>query len=234
MDASREVSRIPPSCASWNLSTPSLWLEPYNPNPAILSVIPLRLDPWRGATAYPLAPRLRHLVYSGTWDALASLPSALTCPCLEELRFSMRQRFSPDHAQDCVTVLSGCVRDIAEARFAPHLRTLSVNARYSVSGGIESPVLPPMADLLGPLFALERLETLCFKLHGRPFPSLPAEYSADDDMHAVAAGLPRIHYLELRHHRHVSGPLSFATLHSLVHFATLCPHLRLKSGDVSP
>lgn len=193
-------------------------------NPSVHSLLP-QLDRWQGATAYPLAPRLRHLVYAGTWDAVASLPSALTCPCLEELRFSMRQRFSPDHAQDCVTVLSGCVRDIAEARFAPYLRTLSVNARYSVSGGIERPVLPPMADLLGPLFALERLETLCFKLHGWPIPSLPAEYSADDDMHAVAAGLPRIHDLELRHHRHVSGPLSFATLHSLSHFATLCPHL---------
>lgn len=202
---------------------------------ALLSSLPQleHLDAWfsRSATT-PLpapqrvvAPRLRRLVCRGGWEVVTDLPSTISCPSLEELHIALRPAKGPaSHVTLCA-----CVQAMSDAHFAPYLRRLSIHA--PVSGQFVVKELPPgpaqrrtLADILHPLSALEHLEDVSFTMElYRRFRNLTPNIS-DGDMRAVAVALRRVRRIALLLERPV--PLeSPPTLHSLVHFATLCPQL---------
>lgn len=177
------------------------------------------------------APCLRRLVICGLWEDLALLPAWLQCPVLEELELSMRPTVGPVTYVNCDT-LCACVREVAEPHFAPRLRRLVIDApvSYQIRRNRTPEVVVPerrsIADILGPLSALEHLEdvrfTMVFVVKARLFtPCL-----SDDDIHALAVALRHVRTISLQiEYPPDARPSPTPTLLSLAHFASLCPRL---------
>lgn len=177
------------------------------------------------------APCLRRLVICGLWEDVALLPAWLQCPVLEELELSMRPTAGPVTYVNCDT-LCACVREVAEPDFAPRLRRLVIDApvSYQIRRNRTPEVVVPerrsIADILGPLSALEHLEdvrfTMVFVVKARLFtPCL-----SDDDMHALAVALRHVRTISLQiEYPPDARPSPTPTLLSLAHFASLCPRL---------
>lgn len=177
------------------------------------------------------APCLRRLVICGLWEDVALLPSLLQCPALEDLELSMRPNVGPVTYVNCDT-LCACVREVAEPHFAPRLRRLVINAPVShqIKRNRTPEVVVPerrsIADILGPLSALEHLEdvrfTMVFVVKARLFtPCL-----SDGDMRALAAALRHVRTISLQiEYPPGARPSPAPTLLSLAHFASLCPRL---------
>ncbi|OJT05908.1 N-acetylglucosaminyl-phosphatidylinositol biosynthetic protein gpi1, partial [Trametes pubescens] len=177
------------------------------------------------------APSLRRLSIYGPWQDLARFPSLLQCPALEELELSMKPTTGPVSLVNCDT-LCACVHDVVEPHFAPRLRRLVIDApvthqiRRNRTSVVAVPERRSIADILGPLSALEHLEDVQFTMAFVVQASLFTPGLSDGDMRALAVALRHVRTISLQiEYPADARPSPAPTLLSLVHFASLCPRL---------
>ncbi|OJT10691.1 hypothetical protein TRAPUB_12784 [Trametes pubescens] len=185
-----------------------------------------------------LAPSLRRLKCGGTWDDIVRLPHALECPALDELRLALHR----PSTSTLLEALCECVRAISGQVFAPRLRLLGIFAtaaglaRDYAAGAAQAPQRRSIADILAPLAALESLEDLTFEIVYPRGAMLLVPLCSDDNMRTVAAALRRAGRVSLAVRQDPNMPRLYGrtqssespstpTLHSLVHFVTMCPQL---------
>ncbi|KAI0634358.1 hypothetical protein C8Q77DRAFT_1111269 [Trametes polyzona] len=187
---------------------------------------------------------LRGLVCHGDWNVIRDALSSLECPVLEVLTLTTR------HSRSIPTMrrIQECVEEISQPSFAPHLKTLDMDAvpRSRIRWRSEH-IYPTqtIADALRPLAAMAHLDTVHFAMRGALLPQPSALAWSDGAMLELATTLGRISHLSLElsyaspraldlrmanAERGYSGGRGASaslrlTPRSLVHFASHCPRL---------